>query len=138
VVLLRHLTFVATFFGTCRVAKLRLLLISIDYPRFRELVGAHTRFLSGRDLVILVDQEFQGCQQTFLGFRVLLPDQLYLAIDPLRATVDRGLLPRRDILLRARALPLRILSTNQARMRIFLARKSAKSKLAVILIEELH
>jgi hypothetical protein len=97
VVLLRHLTLVATFFGACRVAQLGLLLVSIDYPRFRELVGTHARFLSCGDLVILVDQEFQGCQQTFLGLRVLLPDQLNLAIDTLRAGVDRGFLPRRDI-----------------------------------------
>jgi hypothetical protein len=138
VVLLRHLTFVPTFFGACWVAQLRLLLVSIDYSRFWELVGAHARFLGGRDLVILVYQEFQGCQQTFLGLRVLLPDQLNLAIDPLRAGVGSGFLPRRDIFLRARALPLLILSGNKARMRVFLARKSAKPKLAIILIEELH
>lgn len=66
VVLLGHLTLVTTLFGACRVAHLRLLMVSIDNPRLRELVGAHTRFLSSRDLVILVNQEFQGCQQTFL------------------------------------------------------------------------
>jgi hypothetical protein len=113
-------------------------LVSIDYSRFRELVGAHTRFLGGRDLVILVDQEFQGCQQTFLGFRVLLPDQLNLAIDPFRASVGRGVLLRRDFLQRARALPLLILPANRARMRVLLARKSAEPKLAIILIEELY
>jgi hypothetical protein len=137
-VLLRHLTFVATFFGACLVAQLWLLLVSIDYPRFRELVGAHARFLSGRDLVILVDQEFQGCEETFLGLRVLFPDQLNLAIDPLRAGVGNGVLPRRDFLRWARALTVRILPGNQARMRVFLARKSAKPKLAIILIKELH
>jgi hypothetical protein len=138
VVLLRHFTFVATFFGACRVAQLRLLLVSIDYPRFRELVGAHARFLSGRDLVILVDQEFQGCEETFLGLRVLFPDQLNLAIDPFRASVGRGVLLRRDFLQRARALPLLILPANRARMRVLLARKSAEPKLAIILIEELY
>jgi hypothetical protein len=138
VILLRHLTLIPTFFGACRVAQLRLLLVSVDYPRFRELVGAHARFLGGRDLVILVDQEFQGCQQTFLGLRILLPDQLNLAIDPLRAGVDRGVLPRRDFLMRVRALPLLILPANRARMRVLLARKSAEPKLAIILIEELY
>ena len=137
-VLLRHLTLVATFLGACRVAHLRLLMVSIDYPRLRELVGARTRFLSGRDLVILVDQEFQGCQQTFLGLRILLPDQLNLAINPLWAAVDSYFLPRRDLVLWARALPLLILPTDQASMRVFLARKSAEPQLAIILIEELH